>query len=55
MGLAIQLAGTLAWVVLSRPLKSGSILPGMVLHFAGDLASSYFALLGGDPALLLVH
>jgi membrane protease YdiL (CAAX protease family) len=33
-------------------LKSGSILPGMALHFAGDLAFAYFALLGGDPALL---
>jgi membrane protease YdiL (CAAX protease family) len=33
-------------------LKSGSILPGMALHFAGDLAYAYFALLGGDAALL---
>lgn len=33
-------------------LKSGSILPGMMLHFAGDLAFTYFALLGGDPSLL---
>jgi membrane protease YdiL (CAAX protease family) len=33
-------------------LKSGSIIPGMVLHFAGDLAFAYFALLGGDAALL---
>lgn len=33
-------------------LKSGSILPGMALHFAGDLAFAYFALLGGDSALL---
>lgn len=32
--------------------RSGSILPGMALHFAGDLAFAYFALLGGDPALL---
>jgi membrane protease YdiL (CAAX protease family) len=32
--------------------KSGSILPGMALHFAGDLAFAYFALLGGDSALL---
>lgn len=32
--------------------KSGSILPGMVLHFAGDLAFAYFALLGGDSAKL---
>jgi membrane protease YdiL (CAAX protease family) len=33
-------------------LKSGSILPGMALHFAGDLAFAYFALLGGNSALL---
>lgn len=33
-------------------LKSGSILPGMALHIAGDLAFAYFALLGGDSALL---
>jgi membrane protease YdiL (CAAX protease family) len=33
-------------------LKSGSILPGMALHFLGDLAFAYFALLGGDSALL---
>jgi membrane protease YdiL (CAAX protease family) len=33
-------------------LKSGSILPGMALHFAGDLAYAYFALLGGDRARL---
>jgi membrane protease YdiL (CAAX protease family) len=33
-------------------LKSGSILPGMALHFAGDLGFAYFALLGGDSALL---
>jgi membrane protease YdiL (CAAX protease family) len=32
-------------------LKSGSILPGMALHFAGDLAFAYFALFGGDSAL----
>lgn len=29
-------------------LRSGSILPGMVLHFLGDLAFAYFALLGGN-------
>jgi membrane protease YdiL (CAAX protease family) len=33
-------------------LKSGSILPGMALHFGGDLAYAYFALLGGDSARL---
>jgi membrane protease YdiL (CAAX protease family) len=35
--------------------KSGSILPGMALHFAGDLAYAYFALLGGDSARLFVE
>jgi membrane protease YdiL (CAAX protease family) len=36
-------------------LRSGSILPGMALHFAGDLAFAYFALLGGDSALLFAN
>jgi membrane protease YdiL (CAAX protease family) len=36
-------------------LKSGSILPGMALHFAGDLAFAYFALLGGNPAQLFAN
>lgn len=36
-------------------MKSGSILPGVALHFAGDLAYAYFALLGGDAALLFVN
>ena len=36
-------------------LKSGSILPGMALHFAGDLAFAYFALLGGDSTLLFAN
>lgn len=36
-------------------LKSGSILPGMALHFAGDLAFVYFALLGGHSALLFAE
>jgi membrane protease YdiL (CAAX protease family) len=33
-------------------LKSGSILPGMVLHAAGDFAHAYFVQLGGDGSLL---
>jgi len=32
--------------------KSGSILPGMALHIAGDFAFAYFALLGGDSTQL---
>lgn len=33
-------------------LKSGSILPGMVLHSTGDAAHTYFVLLGGNSDLL---
>jgi uncharacterized protein len=33
--------------------KSGSILPGMLLHIGGDAAYAYFALLGGNSALLV--
>lgn len=33
---------------------SGSIVPGMVMHFLGDLAFTYFGLLGGDWRLLIV-
>jgi membrane protease YdiL (CAAX protease family) len=36
-------------------LRSGSIIPGMALHVAGDVAYAYFALFGGDPALLFVR
>ena len=36
-------------------LRSGSVLPGMVLHVAGDAAFTYFVLLGGDASLLFVH
>lgn len=35
-------------------LKSGSILPGMALHFAGDFGFFFFVLLGGDTSLLFV-
>jgi membrane protease YdiL (CAAX protease family) len=33
-------------------LKSGSIIPGMVLHSAGDASHTYFVLLGGNSNLL---
>ncbi|MGQ0660301.1 lysostaphin resistance A-like protein [Sphingosinicella sp.] len=33
---------------------SGSIVPGMIVHFLGDLAFTYFATLGGDWRLLIV-
>jgi membrane protease YdiL (CAAX protease family) len=36
-------------------LKSGSILPGVVLHAAGDAAVAYFVLLGGNSALLFAR
>lgn len=36
-------------------LKSGSILPGMVLHVGGDLAYAYFVLLGGNSAVLFAR
>lgn len=36
-------------------LKSGSILPGMLLHSLGDAAVAYFVLLGGNAALLFAH
>jgi uncharacterized protein len=34
--------------------RSGSILPGMTIHSAGDAAFTYFGLLNGDPKLLFV-
>lgn len=33
---------------------SGSIVPGMIVHVLGDLAFTYFAMLGGDWRLLIV-
>lgn len=36
-------------------LRSGSILPGMVLHCVGDAAHTYFVALGGNAALLFAH
>lgn len=33
-------------------LKSGSIIPGMVLHSVGDAGHTYFVLLGGNSDLL---
>jgi membrane protease YdiL (CAAX protease family) len=36
-------------------LKSGSIVPGMGLHVAGDAAEAYFVLLGGNSALLFAN
>jgi len=33
-------------------IRTGSILPGMVLHVAGDALHTFFVLLGGDAKLL---
>jgi membrane protease YdiL (CAAX protease family) len=43
--MASALYGMLAW-------HTGSILPGMAMHVLGDLAFTYFGLLGGDARLL---
>lgn len=51
IGPGIFLAG-LAYGALAR--HTGSILPGMLVHFLGDLAFIYFGLLGGDWRLLIV-
>lgn len=36
-------------------LRSGSIIPGMALHVAADIAFTYFLLTGGNAALLLTQ
>ena len=41
----------LLWGALAY--RSGSILPGMVLHVVGDLMVAYFIVLGGDGSLLI--
>ena len=35
-------------------LRTGTVIPGMVLHTLGDMAYTYFATLGGDGSLLFV-
>ena len=51
LGPGIFIAG-IVYGLLAR--HSGSILPGMVVHFLGDLAFTYFGTLGGDWRLLIV-
>jgi membrane protease YdiL (CAAX protease family) len=43
----------LLWGALAY--RAGTILPGMLLHVAGDLAAGYFVYLGGRGDLLFVH
>ena len=51
LGPGIFIAG-IVYGLLAR--HSGSILPGMLVHFLGDLAFTYFGVLGGDWRLLIV-
>lgn len=51
IGPGIFVAG-LIYGLLAR--HSGSILPGMLMHFLGDLAFTFFGTLGGDWRLLIV-
>jgi uncharacterized protein len=44
---ASVLYGLLAW-------RTGTILPGMVIHTTGDMAYTYFGRLGGDGSLLFL-
>lgn len=39
--------------ILAR--RTGTILPGIVIHTVGDLAHVYFGVLGGDGSLLFVN
>ena len=45
-------AASVLYGLLAR--RTGTILPGMVIHVAGDMAYTYFGLLGGDGSLLFV-
>lgn len=51
LGPGIFIAGVI-YGLLAR--HTGSILPGMLAHFLGDLSYTYFGLLGGDWRLLHV-
>jgi membrane protease YdiL (CAAX protease family) len=35
--------------------RTGTIIPGMVIHVVGDLARVYFGVLDGDGSLLFVN
>jgi len=45
-------AASMLYGTLAR--RTGTILPGMVIHVAGDLAYTYFGVLRGDTSLLFV-
>jgi membrane protease YdiL (CAAX protease family) len=45
-------AASMLYGALARRL--GTILPGMAIHAAGDLAYTFFGVLGGDASLLFV-
>jgi membrane protease YdiL (CAAX protease family) len=51
MGPGIFIASIL-YGTLAR--RTGTILPGIVIHLLGDLARVYFGVLRGDPGLLFV-
>jgi membrane protease YdiL (CAAX protease family) len=51
LGPGIFIAG-IVYGLLAR--HTGSILPGMLVHFLGDLAFTWFGVLGGDWRLLIV-
>lgn len=46
-------AASVLYCLLTR--RTGTILPGIVIHTLGDLAHTYFGLLGGDGSLLFVR
>jgi membrane protease YdiL (CAAX protease family) len=45
-------AASMLYGALARRL--GTILPGIAIHAAGDLAYTFFGVLGGDASLLFV-
>lgn len=51
LGPGLFLAGLLYGELAAR---TGTILPGMIIHVLGDLAHTFFGVLRGDPGLLFV-
>ena len=52
LGPGLFVASTL-YGALAR--RTGTILPGMVIHVLGDLSHTYFGVLRGDGSLLFVR